>query len=105
MDVDHGYIFEPVLKTDHKNNPNNAADATATAIATSGANGDTSADANTVSPENIDAQHRDAFASIDIIVTQWTERPDKPFLKESITIMQVAEQMELNTRLLSNYIN
>lgn len=101
MDVDHGYIFEPVLKTDHKNNPNNAADATATAIATSGANGDTSADANTVSPENIDAQHRDAFASIDIIVTQWTERPDKPFLKKSITIMQVAEQMELNTRLLS----
>lgn len=105
MDVDHGYIFEPVLKTDHKNNPNNAADATATAIATSSANGDTSADANTASPENIDAQHHDAFASIDIIVTQWTERPDKPFLKESITIMQVAEQMELNTRLLSNYIN
>lgn len=32
-------------------------------------------------------------------------RADKPYLKDSITIMQVADQMGLNTRLLSNYIN
>ena len=43
--------------------------------------------------------------SIDNIVTAWTQRADKPYLKESITIMQVAEQMRLNTRLLSNYLN
>lgn len=43
--------------------------------------------------------------SIDNIVTEWTQRADKPYLKESITIMQVAEQMGLNTRLLSNYLN
>lgn len=43
--------------------------------------------------------------SIDNIVTEWTQRADKPYLKESLTIMQVAEQMGLNTRLLSNYLN
>lgn len=43
--------------------------------------------------------------SIDNIVTEWTQRADKPYLKESITIMQEAEQMGLNTRLLSNYLN
>lgn len=43
--------------------------------------------------------------SIDNIVTEWTQRADKPYLKESITIMQVAEQMGRNTRLLSNYLN
>ena len=43
--------------------------------------------------------------SIDDIVNEWIRRDDKPYLKESITITQVAEQMGLNTRRLSNYIN
>lgn len=43
--------------------------------------------------------------SIDNIVKEWTLRDDKPYLKESITITQVAEEMGLNVRLLSNYIN
>lgn len=43
--------------------------------------------------------------SIDDIVNEWIRRDDKPYLKESITITQVAKQMGLNTRLLSNYIN
>ena len=43
--------------------------------------------------------------SIDNIVAKWAARNDKPFLKESITIMQVAEEMNLNVRLLSKYIN
>lgn len=43
--------------------------------------------------------------SIDNIVKEWTLRDDKPYLKESITITQVAEEMGLNARLLSNYIN
>ena len=38
-------------------------------------------------------------------MNEWTRRDDKPYLKESITITQVAEQMGLNPRLLSNYIN
>lgn len=107
MEVDHGYIFEPVLKTDHNNNPNSAADVAATTIATSGTNEEMSQRQTPRRQQTLtaDALHLDGFASIDIIVTQWTERPDKPFLKESITIMQVAEQMGLNTRLLSNYIN
>lgn len=51
--------------------------------------------------------HRATFDSnsIDDIVNEWIRRDDKPYLKESITITQVAEQMGLNTRLLSNYIN
>lgn len=50
-------------------------------------------------------QPKSDLNSIDNIVTAWTQRADKPYLKESITIMQVAEQMRLNTRLLSNYLN
>lgn len=50
-------------------------------------------------------QPKSDLNSIDTIVTAWTQRADKPYLKESITIMQVAEQMRLNTRLLSNYLN
>lgn len=50
-------------------------------------------------------QPKSDLNSIDNIVTAWTQRADKPYLKESITFMQVAEQMRLNTRLLSNYLN
>lgn len=67
----------------------------------------TSAPAATASPDNNASKPQLATdtSSIDTIVTKWTQREDKPYLKESITIMQVAEQMGLNTRLLSNYLN
>ena len=67
----------------------------------------TSAPAATASPDNNTSKPQLATdtSSIDAIVTEWTRREDKPYLKESITIMQVAEQMGLNTRLLSNYLN
>lgn len=67
----------------------------------------TSAPAATASPDNNTSKPQPATdtSSIDTIVTKWTQREDKPYLKESITIMQVAEQMGLNTRLLSNYLN
>ena len=67
----------------------------------------TSAPAATASPDNNTSKPQPATdtSSIDAIVTEWTQREDKPYLKESITIMQVAEQMGLNTRLLSNYLN
>ena len=63
--------------------------------------------AATASPDNNTSKPQPATdtSSIDAIVTEWTRREDKPYLKESITIMQVAEQMGLNTRLLSNYLN
>lgn len=63
--------------------------------------------AATTSPDNNTSKPQPATdtSSIDSIVTEWTRREDKPYLKESITIMQVAEQMGLNTRLLSNYLN
>lgn len=63
--------------------------------------------AATASPDNNTSKPQPATdtSSIDAIVTEWTQREDKPYLKESITIMQVAEQMGLNTRLLSNYLN
>lgn len=63
--------------------------------------------AATASPDNNTSKPQPATdtSSIDAIVTEWTRREDKPYLKESITIMQVSEQMGLNTRLLSNYLN
>lgn len=63
--------------------------------------------AATASPDNNTSKPQPATdtSSIDAIVTEWTRREDKPYLKESITSMQVAEQMGLNTRLLSNYLN
>lgn len=63
--------------------------------------------AATASPDNNTSKPQPATdtSSIDAIVTEWTRREDKPYLKESITIMQVAKQMGLNTRLLSNYLN
>lgn len=62
-------------------------------------------DDKTNKPKAVQASHLPMASSIDNIVTEWTQRADKPYLKESITIMQVAEQMGLNTRLLSNYLN
>ena len=55
--------------------------------------------------ETDNQQSNSELNSIDNIVNEWTRRDDKPYLKESITITQVAEEMGLNARLLSNYIN
>lgn len=62
-------------------------------------------DDKTNKPETVTSKPSAEISSIDTIVTAWTQREDKPYLKESITIMQVAEQMGLNSRLLSNYLN
>ena len=62
-------------------------------------------DDKTNKPKAVASKPSAETSSIDNIVTEWTQRADKPYLKESITIMQVAEQMGLNTRLLSNYLN
>lgn len=100
MEVDHGYIFEPDLKP--RTAPNNS-------IVTVSPDPADLAIRQPETPETKPAEedcHRDSnYSTIDAIVTEWIGRADKPYLKESITIMQVADQMGLNTRLLSNYIN
>ena len=98
MEVDHGYIFEPSPKPRPTNpSPNNPDGSVSTDLADI---------ANRKLPESQQQKKQEGTEStIDKIVTEWTERPDKPYLKESITIMQVADQMGLSTRLLSNYIN
>lgn len=97
MEVDHGYIFEPSTKprpaNPSPNNPNVSVSTDLTDIA------------NRKLPESQQQKQEGIESTIDRIVTEWTGRPDKPYLKESITIMQVADQMGLSTRLLSNYIN
>lgn len=97
MEVDHGYIFEPSTKprpaNPSPNNPNVSVSTDLTDIA------------NRKLPESQQQEQEGTESTIDRIVTEWTGRPDKPYLKESITIMQVADQMGLSTRLLSNYIN
>lgn len=97
MEVDHGYIFEPSPKPRHANpSPNNPNVSVST---------DLTDIANRKLPESQQQEQEGTESTIDRIVTEWTGRPDKPYLKESITIMQVADQMGLSTRLLSNYIN
>lgn len=97
MEIDHGYIFEPSTKprpaNPSPNNPNVSVSPDLTDIA------------NRKLPESQQQEQEGTESTIDRIVTEWTGRPDKPYLKESITIMQVADQMGLSTRLLSNYIN
>lgn len=100
MEVDHGYIFEPTPKPRPAHNNSNVTVSP------------DSADLAIRQPETLETKpveedrHRDSnYSTIDAIVTEWIGRADKPYLKDSITIMQVADQMGLNTRLLSNYIN
>lgn len=103
MEIDHGYIFEPDLKPRPANPTPNNSNVTVSPDP---------ADLAIRQPETLETKpaeedcHRDSnYSTIDTIVTEWIGRADKPYLKESITIMQVADQMGLNTRLLSNYIN
>lgn len=63
------------------------------------------ASADNVSQKDNTAAINVATRSIDNIINEWIERDDKPYLKESVTIMQVAEEMGINARLLSKYIN
>ena len=100
MEVDHGYIFEPTPKPRPAHNNSNVTVSP------------DPADLAIRQPETLETKpaeedcHRDSnYSTIDAIVTEWIGRADKPYLKDSITIMQVADQMGLNTRLLSNYIN
>ena len=43
--------------------------------------------------------------SIEDIITEWSQREDKPYVKESITLLDVAEDTKLSPRLLSEFLN
>ena len=42
---------------------------------------------------------------IEDIIVNWSLRPDKPFVRESLTLLDVAEQTQLSPRLLSEFLN
>lgn len=42
---------------------------------------------------------------ISVIIDRWINRDDRPYLADGLTINKVAEQMNLNKRLLSQYLN
>lgn len=42
---------------------------------------------------------------ISVIIDRWINRGDRPYLAEGLTVNKVAEQMNLNKRLLSQYLN
>lgn len=53
-------------------------------------------------PEKKDAERQ---ISIDSIVTEWKNRSEKQYLKEGITIADVAKSMGVSPRLLSDFLN
>jgi AraC-like DNA-binding protein len=42
---------------------------------------------------------------IEDIITEWAEREDKPYVQESLTLLDVAEDTKLSPRLLSEFLN
>lgn len=42
---------------------------------------------------------------ISVIIDRWVNRGDRPYLADGLTVNKVAEQMNLNKRLLSQYLN
>ena len=49
--------------------------------------------------------YTESVRSIRNIILEWTEREDKPYLRESLSIKEVADEMNISSRLLSEYIN
>lgn len=60
-------------------------------------------------PQREQATGNGSFAErildINTIILDWVTRDDRPWLREGITVNQVADDMGLNPRLLSRYIN
>lgn len=43
--------------------------------------------------------------NLNLALSEWTKRPDKPFLNDDITLASVAESLNVSPRLLSGYLN
>jgi AraC-like DNA-binding protein len=52
-----------------------------------------------------EASNEETELSIRHIIQEWTQREDKPYLRESLSIKEVADEMNMSPRLLSEYIN
>ena len=59
----------------------------------------------TAGSEAEDAAAAEARRYIEEIVHLWSSRPDKPFLRDGLTIAETAGQMGISSRLLSRYLN
>ncbi|NLI36599.1 MAG: helix-turn-helix transcriptional regulator [Bacteroidales bacterium] len=65
----------------------------------------------TISPysETVKAtEERNAISrdrNLDIALSEWAKRPEKPFLNDDITLASVAESLNVSPRLLSAYLN
>lgn len=53
--------------------------------------------------EEYDAISRDR--NLNLTLSEWTKRPEKPFLNDDITLASVAESLNVSPRLLSGYLN
>ena len=58
-----------------------------------------------IAESRVDTARTIVRGSIEDIITEWSQREDKPYAKESITLLNVAEDTKLSPRLLSEFLN
>lgn len=54
---------------------------------------------------SIESARKIIRGSIEDIIVEWSQRDDKPFVQESLTLLDVAEETKLSPRLLSEFLN
>ena len=59
----------------------------------------------TVEETRIEEARNIVRGGIEDIITEWSQREDKPYIKESLTLLDVAEDTKLSPRLLSEFLN
>ena len=58
-----------------------------------------------VAEVKVDTTSSTARSGIEDIIVAWSKREDKPFVQESLTLLDVAEDTKLSPRLLSEFLN
>ena len=59
----------------------------------------------TVAESKVESGRNLSSGSIESIIVEWSLRKDKPFVRESLTLLDVAEETKLSPRLLSEFLN
>ena len=54
---------------------------------------------------SIESARKIIRGSIEDIIVEWSQREDKPYVQESLTLLDVAEDTKLSPRLLSEFLN
>ena len=54
---------------------------------------------------SIESARKIVRGSIEDIIVEWAQRDDKPYVQESLTLLDVAEETKLSPRLLSEFLN